>query len=52
MVEALATSALFPIVATGYLGFVLLLAATAVLGGAFLLSLLPANAARLASCEH
>ena len=52
MVGVLATSGLFPVVATSYLGFILLLAAAAFLGGAFLLSLLPANAARLASCEH
>lgn len=52
MVEALATSGLFPVVSTSYLGFVLLLAAAAVFGGTFLLSLLPGNAARLAGCEH
>ena len=51
-VEALAKSGLLPTVATSYLGFGLMLAAAAVLGVTFLRSLLPANAHRLAGCEH
>jgi hypothetical protein len=41
-----------PTVTTGYLGLVLILAAVAVLGGTFLLSLLPGIARRLDECEH
>lgn len=52
IVEALAASGILPAVTTSYLGFLLLIAAAAVLAGAFLLSLLPANAQRLAGCEH
>jgi hypothetical protein len=52
VVEALASSGLFPAVSTGYLSLALMLLAAAIFSVTFLLSLLPANARRLASCEH
>jgi hypothetical protein len=52
IVEMFATSALFPTVPTAYAGFLLIVAAVAVLVGTFMLSLLPANARRLSGCEH
>ena len=52
IVEAFAHAPLLPSITAAYTGFVLLLAAVAVLAGTFLLSLLPANARRLRHCEH
>ena len=51
-VQYLAGSHLAPPVTTGYLAFLLLLAAALLLGVTFLRSLLPGNARRLTNCEH
>lgn len=52
IVEALAASGMLPAVTTSYFSLALVLLAAALLGVTFLLSLLPANARRLAGCEH
>ena len=52
VVEGLATYGLLPPVTTGYTGLMLMLVAAAILAVTVALSLLPANAQRLAGCEH
>jgi len=52
VIEAFAAGGLLPLVTASYFAFLLLLVAALVLGGTFLLSLLPSVAQRLAGCEH
>ena len=52
LAELLGSARALPIVVTAYLGLILVLAAAGFLGLTFFLSLLPANARRLAACEH